>query len=287
MLIFEGKLSKKNQKRIIKKTFCIACLSIVFSLVVVSTIVLIFGREFIDIAIIVVPLAELIVFLIVFFLLKYFWVIIMTSPFDNLTKAQISKLYELLGVHIYSFSENQEILPTIKNENIVGIILEGYAQILNIEYNGNEIVIDNLYKDSVFGTNISLTNSENYQIIAKQDTDVLVIDYDKLINPQNLNHNYFNIFFRNLFDIINIKMKEKNERIKVLEKKQIREKLLEYFEMEYKKGHLNNKIFLSFSFKDLADYLAINRSAMFRELKHLKEEKLIEVNNRKVTLLYK
>ena len=211
----------------------------------------------------------------------------MTAPFEGLTKSQINKLLDLLGVHVYKFNKNQEILPTIKNENIVGIILEGYAQILNIEYNGNEIVIDNLYKDSVFGTNISLTNSENYQIIAKQDTDVLVIDYDKLINPQNLNHNYFNIFFRNLFNIINIKMKEKNERIKVLEKKQIREKLLEYFEMEYKKGHLNNNIFLSFSFKDLADYLAINRSAMFRELKHLKEEKLIEVNNRKVTLLYK
>ena len=211
----------------------------------------------------------------------------MTAPFEGLTKSQINKLLDLLGVHVYKFNKNQEILPTIKNENIVGIILEGYAQILNIEYNGNEIVIDNLYKDSIFGTNISLTNSENYQIIAKQDTDVLVIDYDKLINPQNLNHNYFNIFFRNLFDIINIKMKEKNERIKVLEKKQIREKLLEYFEMEYKKGHLNNNIFLSFSFKDLADYLAINRSAMFRELKHLKEEKLIEVNNRKVTLLYK
>ena len=212
---------------------------------------------------------------------------VMATPFAGLSKSQINKLFDLLGVHVYKFNKNQEILPTIKNENIVGIILDGYAQILNIEYNGNEIVIDNLYKDSVFGTNISLTNSENYQIIAKQDTDVLVIDYDKLINPQNLNHNYFNIFFRNLFDIINIKMKEKNERIKVLEKKQIREKLLEYFEMEYKKGHLNNNIFLSFSFKDLADYLAINRSAMFRELKHLKEEKLIEVNNRKVTLLYK
>lgn len=211
----------------------------------------------------------------------------MATPFDGLTKSQINKLLDLLGVHVYKFNKNQEILPTIKNENIVGIILEGYAQILNIEYNGNEIVIDNLYKYSVFGTNISLTNSENYQIIAKQDTDVLVIDYDKLINPQNLNHNYFNIFFRNLFDIINIKMKEKNERIKVLEKKQIREKLLEYFEMEYKKGHLNNNIFLPFSFKDLADYLAINRSAMFRELKHLKEEKLIEVKNRRVTLLYK
>ena len=210
----------------------------------------------------------------------------MATPFDGLTKFQINKLFDLLGVHIYKFSKNQEVLPTIKNKNIVGIILDGHAQILNIEYNGNEIIIENLYKDSVFGTNISLTNSENYQIIAKQNTEVLVIDYDKLINPKNLTHNYFNIFFRNLFDIINTKNKEKNERIKVLEKKQIREKLLEYFEMEHKKSRLNN-IYLPFSFKDLADYLAINRSAMFRELKHLKEDKFIEIKNRRVTLLYK
>ena len=89
------------------------------------------------------------------------------------------------------------------------------------------------------------------------------------------------------FDIINNKMREKNERINVLEKKQIRDKLLEYFEMEHKKGHMNNNIYIPFSLKDLADYLAINRSAMFRELKHMKEEKLIQIKNRRVTLLYK
>ena len=210
----------------------------------------------------------------------------MTTPFQDLTKSQINKLYDLLGVHIYTFNDNQEILPTIKNENIIGIILDGYAQILNIEYNGNEIITENLYKNSIFGSNISLTNSENYQIIARQETTVLVIDYDKLINPKNLVHNYFNIFLRNLFDIINIKFKEKNERIKILEKKQIRDKLLEYFEMENKKSRLRS-IYIPFSFKDLADYLAVNRSAMFRELKHLKDEKLIEIKNRRITLLYK
>lgn len=210
----------------------------------------------------------------------------MTTPFQDLTKSQINKLYDLLGVHIYTFNDNQEILPTIKNENIIGIILDGYAQILNIEYNGNEIITENLYKNSIFGSNISLTNSENYQIIARQETTVLVIDYDKLINPKNLVHNYFNIFLRNLFDIINIKFKEKNERIKILEKKQIRDKLLEYFEMEHKKSRLKS-IYIPFSFKDLADYLAVNRSAMFRELKHLKDENLIEIKNRRITLLYK
>lgn len=211
----------------------------------------------------------------------------MYSPFENLSKSQINKLFDLLGVHIYRFLKNQEVLPTIKNENIIGIILDGYAQILNIDYNGNEIITENLVKDSVFGSNISLTNSENYQIIAKQNTTVVVIDYEKLVNPRNLAHNYFNIFLGNLFDIINNKIKEKNERIKVLEKKQIRDRLLEYFEMEHKKTRQKN-IYLTLSLKDLADYLAINRSAMFRELKHMKEEeKLIEIKNRRVTLLYK
>ena len=118
----------------------------------------------------------------------------MTKPFEDLSTSQINKLYELLGVHIYKFSENQEIIPTIKNENIIAIILEGYAQIINIEYNGNEIIIEELFKDSIFGTNISATNSDNCQIIAREETQVLVIDYEKLINPNNLKHNYYNTF---------------------------------------------------------------------------------------------
>lgn len=210
----------------------------------------------------------------------------MNSPFDELTKLQINKLFDLLGAHFYTFNKNQEILPTIKNNNIIGIIMDGSAEIINIEYNGNAILIEELAKDSIFGTNISGTNNENYQIIAKQDTLVAIIDYDKLINPNNLKHNFFNIFFRNLFEIINTKSKEKNERIRVLEKKQIREKLLEYFNIKHKKS-FSNYFYLPFSFKDLADYLAVNRSAMFRELKHLKEEGFIEIHNRKITLLYK
>ena len=64
----------------------------------------------------------------------------MRSPFEGLTKFQKNKLFDLLGVNIYNFDKNKEILPTIKNENIIGIILEGSAQIVDVEYNGNEIV---------------------------------------------------------------------------------------------------------------------------------------------------
>ena len=106
------------------------------------------------------------------------------------------------------------------------------------------------------------------------------------ILKQNLKYNYFNIFLRNLFDIMNNKFKIKNERTRILEQKQIRNKLLEYFDIEQKKTRLNY-INLPFSFKDLADYIAVNRSSMFRELKNLKEERLIAVKGKKITLLYK
>ena len=47
---------------------------------------------------------------------------VMATPFEGLTKSQIHKLLDLLGVHVYKFNKNQEILPTIKNEHIDGII---------------------------------------------------------------------------------------------------------------------------------------------------------------------
>ena len=210
----------------------------------------------------------------------------MPNPFDNLSKHQISKLFELLGVHVYKYNKNEEILPTIKNENIIAIMLSGYAQIVNTDYNGNEIIVEQLEQNSVFGSSISLTNSDNCEIICKENAEVVVIDYDKLININNARHIYFNIFSINLFDIINSKIKEKNQRIRVLEKKQIRERLLEYFENIYKTRYTRT-VYLPFTFRDLADYIGVNRSAMFRELKNLKEEKIIEVKGQKITLLYK
>ena len=43
---------------------------------------------------------------------------------------------------------------------------------------------------------------------------------------------------------------------------------------------------LPFSLTDLADYLSVDRSAMMRELKLLRDEGFIEKNGNKITLKY-
>ena len=112
----------------------------------------------------------------------------MRSPFQDLNKLQINKLFDLLNVHSYSFKKNEDILPTIKSENIVCIVMEGEIQIKYIEYNGNEIVMENLSKNGVFGTDISGTNNDNFEILSKTNSEILVIDYENLVNPKNSNN---------------------------------------------------------------------------------------------------
>ena len=209
----------------------------------------------------------------------------MTTPFDNLTNNQKEKLYKRLGTHIYLYTRDEEILSTLKGGNIIGIILSGHAQICNIEYNGNVIIREDLYKDDIFGTNISATHFEDHIIMAKEATTILLIDYNNLVKPSNLVYKYYNTFLYNLFDIINEKFLKANERIKVLEEKQIRNRIIMYFKILYSKT--NNKVItLPFSRKKFADYLAVNRTALLRELKSLKDEHLIEIKGREITLMY-
>ena len=88
-----------------------------------------------------------------------------------------------------------------------------------------------------------------------------------------------------MLNMIAKKMIEKNERIEVLTKRSIREKLLSYLE-NIKRKKISNTFTLPLSYTDLADYLSIDRSAMMREIKKLKDEGFIDTKGKKVTMFY-
>ena len=209
----------------------------------------------------------------------------MNDPFNGLSELQKNKLLKKLESHTYKFNKNEEILPTLKNTNIICILTSGSARILNINYLGEETVVENLEENSVFGTNISNIDNIECQIKAITDCTVIIIDYIKLLKIENVNYSYFNIFLFNLFQIINDKFKETNDRIQIITKKNIRDKILAFFENEYRKTR-SQRIYLPSNFKHLADYLSVNRSAMFRELRSLKDENFIKVKGNRITLLY-
>ena len=208
----------------------------------------------------------------------------MTSLFKGISEKEKYKLFTLLKSHIYTFDVNVNIIPTIKNDNIIGIIDEGNAEIIRINYNGDKTLIENLEKDDIFGTSISSLYNNEIEIVTKEKTTVIIIDYKRLFYEENINKKYFNIFMQNLFSILNDKIKFKNDRISILTNKTIRNRLLEYFNVNITKG--TKYVYLPFNFSDLANYLGVDRSAMTRELKYMKEEGFIEIKGKRITCLY-
>lgn len=209
----------------------------------------------------------------------------MEELFDNIDNKQKLKLLKSLEATTLEFKKNNIILSSVKQNNIICIIISGHIQIIKTDYNGSRTIIEDLKENSVFGSiTTSISNSE-YDIITKEDSKIIVIDFNEIINYGELNTPYFNHFLKNLLKIISEKNKQNNDRIEILTNKSIRDKLLAYFKTNVIKNN-SKTIYLPFTLTDLADYLAVNRSAMSRELKHLKEEGFIEIKGRKIKLLY-
>ena len=208
----------------------------------------------------------------------------MKNVFENISNKSKEKL--LLNLHAYSVNYKKDtIISDILNDpDDIAIIEKGYIHIIQNNYNGTSNLVEELQDKDIFSL-ATLFLSNNYEIIAKEDTEILLISNTDLINYEE-NDKVYNQFIKNLFIILTERLKEKNERIEILTKKTIRNKLLEYFKiMSTKNG--SRYIYLPFSFAALADYLAIDRCAMSREMKYLKEEGIIEIKDRRITLLYR
>lgn len=208
----------------------------------------------------------------------------MKKLFDGISKKEKKKLLKIFESHTIYYKKDISILRTV-GEDIIGIIVEGELQIIKSDYNGNRTIIDELYDEDIFGTHLSSLNNNDYEIITKKDTKLIMIEYQRIIKSDS-NLPCYNKFIRNLLEIVTNIIDEKNKRINILTKKTIRDKLLEYFD----NNATNNEkriIYLPFSYTDLADYLAVDRSAMSREFKNLKEEGFIKTNGRIITLLYR
>lgn len=209
----------------------------------------------------------------------------MAKLFDNISLTNKGKLLKLLQTHSFTFKGGTTILSTIKSENIIGIVADGSINIVQNNYNGEKIIIEKLEKDDIFGTMFLPISNDDYDIVTREDSKIIIIDFENIIHNNFYHYSYYHQFTSNLLEIIHEKLKEKNERINLLSQKTIRNKLLEYFKIKTE-NRITKNIYLPYTFTELANYLGTDRSAMYRELKHLQEENLIEIKNKKITLKY-
>ena len=209
----------------------------------------------------------------------------MISLFKDITPNNKGKLLKLLETSNFTYQKGVNIAYLFKDKESIGLVLSGSLDIIRIDYNGTRTIIETIYEEEILGTSLTSLLSNDYEIITREDTKILWLDYNVILGINDIKYTYYNQFIKTLLMIALEKNTLKNERIEILTQKTIRNKLLEYFRIEALKNR-SKIIYLKSTWQDLADYLAIDRCAMTRELKYLKEEGFISVKGRVITLLY-
>ncbi|MCI8443657.1 MAG: Crp/Fnr family transcriptional regulator [Clostridia bacterium] len=185
------------------------------------------------------------------------------------------------------FAKNEVITTYIQKRDQFCILINGNADLVRYDLNGNRTIVEHFSKNDIFGEVFyTITTNNELLVEAREKCEVLIYTYND-IHMKCRNHCKFHPKLSEyLPELILGKVNALNMRVELLTKRSIRDKLLGYFSL-LSTRHLSKTFSLPFSLTDLADYLSIDRSAMMREMKLLKEDGLIEKNGHKITLLYK
>lgn len=171
-------------------------------------------------------------------------------------------------------------------DNQVGILERGEASLIRIDQEGVATVLENLTPGSVFGRSLAFSggSGDSMEVVCRTACEVLYIDYPHILKRCERACTHHSLLVQNMLRLITEKAQTLAERIDVLSRRSIREKLLCFFHQQAARAN-NDTFTLPFSLSMLADYIATDRSAMMRELKHLRQEELIRSDGRQITLL--
>ena len=184
------------------------------------------------------------------------------------------------------FNKGDVITSYIAKRNQLCILLSGEAELVRYDFNGYKTIVEHFSSNDVFGEIFYAVNTNNELFVeARKDSCVLFFIYDDIKLKCEKNCGFHDELLVNLPELFLNEIIDLNMRIELLSKRTIREKLLGYFNIVSSKN-MSKSFKIPFSLTDLADYLSIDRSAMMRELKSLKEEGIIEKSGNRVSLLY-
>ena len=208
------------------------------------------------------------------------------SPiFEGISWDERHCMRECFGMREQDFAADEVIYEFASGGDIIGILTRGTAIVERIDENGNRSILEHLGTGSVFGEMLMFNNvaGDHVAVICDRPCQVWFMRGDQLTKRCENACDHHSRMVTNMFHLVAEKATTLSERVEILSRRNIREKLMSYFTRQAARCG-EKRFLLPFSLSALADYISTDRSAMMRELKKMREEGLVEVNGRQVIL---
>ncbi|WP_324824886.1 Crp/Fnr family transcriptional regulator [Sinanaerobacter sp. ZZT-01] len=202
------------------------------------------------------------------------------SLFSAVKESNLEKL--IAGNHIYQ--KHYMKGATVHNANetcrTLDIVLSGSLVAYSLSTNGSATTMFEFSQGSVIGANLLFGDNHSYPltIYCLIDCQIIHIDINavlEFLHDYNFTLHYIKSISQNSQGI--------NQKIAMFTQRTLRENIMNYFKQQtiIQKSSV---ILLPMSKRQLADYFGVQRPSLFREMKKLKEEGIIEINNRTIAI---
>lgn len=161
------------------------------------------------------------------------------------------------------------------------IIIEGTASAYSLNENGSALTVFDFKEGHMIGANLLFGNQHDYpfNIYCVSDCQLLHIQKEAVCGLLQ-----DEVFMMEYIRYLSLNSQGMNQKIKMLTQNTLKDNLLNYLRNQAQLQQ-SQTVVLPISKKELADFLGVQRPSLFRELKKLKEEKIIHIDKRNITLL--
>lgn len=193
--------------------------------------------------------------------------------FQGVAYDVLPNVLQALSAYQVSYQKGEYLLHNQDVVSAAGLVLEGKVLILREDFWGNRAILTQISAGYLFGETYAMLHlPAEVSVEAAEDTTVLYLNLQALLTAQDptlilLSHRLMQSFARR-----NLTLTRKIAHVTC---RTTREKLLSYLSAQA--SDAGDAVFsIPFNRQQLADYLAVERSAMCAELSRMKQDGLLD-----------
>ena len=205
--------------------------------------------------------------------------------FEGIGEKDCQAMMDCFRISLHRFRAGQTIFEYGGPSDWLCIMQKGKASLIRVDREGGRAVLERLGPDGVFGPLLAFpcAGADSVWLQCDEDCEAVFIPYDQITKRCEKACLHHSRLVENLFGMMRQKALALSERVEVLSRRTIREKLCAFFLLLAMKSG-GREVSLPFSYSALGDFICVDRSAMMRQLRQMKEEGLIHTEKRKILL---
>ncbi|MDO4544660.1 MAG: Crp/Fnr family transcriptional regulator [Bacillota bacterium] len=199
------------------------------------------------------------------------------SLFEGIRQEDLAPMLSCLGGYFRDYRKGAIIALAEEPAEFVGCLLSGTVHMIQEDLWGNKTILSLIRRGELFGETFVCGSNQNSKVTlqAAEDTEVLCLPFYKILHSCNMSCVFHHRLIENMVQLIADRNWFMMEKMEILSKKNLREKILSYLSLQAQQQE--SKYFqIPLGRTELAEYLSADRSALSRELSRMKRDGWID-----------